>query len=110
MPNLPNENGASLTNALLRKTEHRMGNPYDAPRQIVATPVKALKAAYDPKYIRPKSAFTTAESSTALIGTWVRALTFFQRNEAGIPPSLAKAHVARDAAVREPMKAKNQIP
>jgi hypothetical protein len=60
--------------------------------------------------MRPNSAFTTAESNSALIGTCVLALTFFHKNEAGIPPSLANAHVAREAAVRDPMNANNQMP
>lgn len=60
--------------------------------------------------MRPKSAFTTAESSSALIGTWVLAFTFFHKEDAGIPPSLANAHVAREAAVSDPMKANNQMP
>lgn len=48
-PNLPSENVESLTLARPRRRETRMGRPYPQDRQMVATPVKLLNAAVEPK-------------------------------------------------------------
>jgi len=48
-PNFPREYVECLTALRPRTRDTRIGMPYDVLRQMVATPVKALNAAVDPK-------------------------------------------------------------
>lgn len=60
--------------------------------------------------MRPRRAQIIVERRRAQTGTSYRGLTFFQALENGMPPSRLKAQVQREAAVREPTAAKNQMP
>jgi hypothetical protein len=60
--------------------------------------------------MRPKTAQTKVDSMSELTGSPNRGLTTFHHWYPGIPPSREKAHVHRDAAVRDPITANTQIP
>ena len=50
----------------------RMGRAYELDRQIVVTPVKALNAALEPKYIRPSRHMTVVDRMKAGDGAVAR--------------------------------------
>ncbi|KAI7091974.1 hypothetical protein KC356_g108 [Hortaea werneckii] len=57
-PNLPSEKVECFTILRPRSTETRIGRPYPHDKQIVATPVKELKAAVEPNPQRGMPSFS----------------------------------------------------